>query len=307
MSEVNPPYAVTGTTAEEMRQFVQSVVRSEGTGPRTSPPFEVTASGSDMTFTLGDADAFVLGDATDVQGMYHVVNDGDAPLELAASDLSNGRIDLVVAHVYDQAYGDGETAWHLEVIEGTPSGTPSPPALPDTALELYQVTVPAGAANAAACTFANKMVAAAVGFGLAARVYRGGSDPNFTDNAFHRVEGLVADAGDDPFSFLNPDGTGLLVPAGYGGRFVNIVEHASFDTESTGDRQIDVRVNGSSVGRTNQRACAGAFSTQFDAMGRRVFISDGDTIELWIWHSAGHNIHVNAGRFNTYISLEEAA
>lgn len=64
-------------------------------------------------------------------------------LTLAAADPSFTRIDLIIARVYDT--GDSSGFCDIEVVTGTPSGTPSAPALPSTAIALATVEVTGGA------------------------------------------------------------------------------------------------------------------------------------------------------------------
>ncbi|MFG3495455.1 hypothetical protein [Streptomyces sp. NPDC047928] len=79
-------------------------------------------------------------------GAYPVVLTDYEPITFDDGDASNPRIDLVVLRVYDTQYdASGRTEAVLEIVKGTPAGTPEVPATPDAALPLARVTVPAGA------------------------------------------------------------------------------------------------------------------------------------------------------------------
>lgn len=101
--------------------------------------------GGGMNVQAQSGAAFIEGENVACQGMYFVQNDAPVTLAIAASDPTDPRIDLVIAHVYDAAYGDAETAWHLEVITGTPSPAPTAPTAPANSIVLAEVFVPAGA------------------------------------------------------------------------------------------------------------------------------------------------------------------
>ena len=96
-----------------------------------------------MTATVQPGRAVIQGMAT--QGAYAVTL--AEPVVLTFEDgEQQTRIDLVCLQVSDTAYGaTGQTQATLQIVKGQASATPQPPALPDLALPLYHVTVPAGA------------------------------------------------------------------------------------------------------------------------------------------------------------------
>ncbi|MFD7220742.1 hypothetical protein [Streptomyces sp. NPDC056730] len=78
-------------------------------------------------------------------GAYPVVVTDHTPVTFADGDASNPRLDLVVLAVRDGQFdSSGRTEAVLEVIQGVPAGTPEAPRVPDAALPLARVTVPAG-------------------------------------------------------------------------------------------------------------------------------------------------------------------
>ncbi|MFJ9569011.1 hypothetical protein [Streptomyces bacillaris] len=80
-------------------------------------------------------------------GAYPVVLTDYTDVGFDDGDASNPRIDLVVLRVHDAQFDSegGATEATLEVIKGEPKGSPEPPRLPDAALPLARVLVPAGA------------------------------------------------------------------------------------------------------------------------------------------------------------------
>lgn len=61
----------------------------------------------------------------------------------APPDVTDPRIDLVIVQVTDLVTGAAE----VQVLEGVPDPSPSPPVTPSNALALYEVTIPANAAD----------------------------------------------------------------------------------------------------------------------------------------------------------------
>ncbi|WP_175409940.1 hypothetical protein [Streptomyces sp. TRM64462] len=98
-----------------------------------------------MTATVFPGRAVVQG--MDGQGAYPLALTQPVTLTFADGDAQHDRIDLVCLRVQDDAYdGTGTTAASVEVLAGTPDPSPQAPAVPATALPLYEVRVPAEAA-----------------------------------------------------------------------------------------------------------------------------------------------------------------
>ncbi|MET9429807.1 hypothetical protein [Streptomyces sp. NPDC003036] len=82
---------------------------------------------------------------TEAQGAYPVAVTAPETLTVADGNAQNPRIDVVVLRVYDSLYGtDGQTLARVEIVEGQPNASPTPPPLPSAALRLWEITVPAG-------------------------------------------------------------------------------------------------------------------------------------------------------------------
>lgn len=153
MAERNPPSWLQAGShpAEQDRLLVAGMIKTSGVCG--DDDLKVTQLGTPaMTVNIAAGAAFVAGTESDYQGVYHVQNDDDVELDVEASDPTNGRKDLVVARVYDAEYSGSDNEFVLEVITGTPSGSPATPATPDNAIPLATLTV---AANASTVTTAN--------------------------------------------------------------------------------------------------------------------------------------------------------
>ncbi|MFD7918922.1 hypothetical protein ACFV3R_06850 [Streptomyces sp. NPDC059740] len=106
--------------------------------------FYVFSTTAGMTATVAPGRAVVQGG--EAAGAYPVVLTDYTTVTLADGDPNNPRTDLVVLRVYDAQFdSSGRTEAVLEVVQGTPAGTPQTPPTPPAALPLAAVTVPAGA------------------------------------------------------------------------------------------------------------------------------------------------------------------
>lgn len=149
MAEVNPPSWLQGGcyTAEMDRNMLGSFICSEGVCSVTDGDLQVTDGSTGMEIQIAAGCAWVRGDTTVDQGFYYVRNDASVTQTLSASDPTDDRIDLVIAHVYDSQYIGSVDEWVIEIVTGTASPSPSPPTVPDSALVLAEVYVTAGSST----------------------------------------------------------------------------------------------------------------------------------------------------------------
>jgi hypothetical protein len=78
-------------------------------------------------------------------GVYTFYNDATVTLTVTTADPTNPRIDRVVATVRDAYYTGALNNVILQVVAGTPAGSPVAPALPANSITLATVAVGAGA------------------------------------------------------------------------------------------------------------------------------------------------------------------
>lgn len=115
----------------------------------TDGSFKVTQdSGSNMKVKVGSGSPFdrcVVRSGVPGGGTYILEHqDATVTLDVEASDSTNDRIDIVVARVYDDIFdSSGEYYSDIEIITGTPAGSPSAPATPPGALKLAEILVAA--------------------------------------------------------------------------------------------------------------------------------------------------------------------
>ena len=147
MALLPPIFAQNGTySAKAVRQLVEQV----GTEGVVGNGYAVTqrGAGANMSVDVEAGAAFVQGDDEAGQGAYLCVNDAVTNLPVDAADPSNPRIDIICVTVRDpNAGGQAGDDFVIEVITGTPSGVPSAPATPDSAIKIAEVAVGAAATS----------------------------------------------------------------------------------------------------------------------------------------------------------------
>lgn len=85
-------------------------------------------------------------------GALLIQNDGDVKVPLAASPSANSRIDVVYVKQNEKRspMSDGSDVPEFGVVNGVAAATPVAPSVPNGALALAQVLLPAGVSNTAA-------------------------------------------------------------------------------------------------------------------------------------------------------------
>lgn len=131
-------------------RLIASAIIGEGVVDVAGDSFKVEQdTGSNMQIKVGSGTVgdlcVIAGDATADQGVYVGQHENATQtLAIAASDASDDRIDRVIARIYDDdADSSGNSYMDLEVLTGTPAGSPSAPAIPDGAISLATIEVDA--------------------------------------------------------------------------------------------------------------------------------------------------------------------
>ena len=112
-------------------------------GFRVGTPATILTATS-TTWTLLPCSAMLDPGASTHQGMYGWASDANITGAVTASDVTNARKDIVYIQVNDSSSGDGsglKTA-NVSYLAGTPSGTPTAPALPARSFLVGTIDVP---------------------------------------------------------------------------------------------------------------------------------------------------------------------
>jgi hypothetical protein len=101
-----------------------------------------------MKVTVGAGTCWIDASGFEVaNGFYHLVNDGTITLDIAPSDPTFPRIDLIIARVYDSFYEGSQTKGEIEVLRGDPAVSPVAKPLPAASFEIGRITVGAGVSS----------------------------------------------------------------------------------------------------------------------------------------------------------------
>ncbi|NDB57247.1 hypothetical protein EB001_02175 [bacterium] len=91
--------------------------------------------------------AAIVGTIQANMGTYTIYNDATTVLSITTANPTNPRIDLVCATVRDAYYTGAFNDVILQVVAGTPAGSPVAPSLPANSISLATVAVGAGATS----------------------------------------------------------------------------------------------------------------------------------------------------------------
>ena len=115
------------------------------TGIIKSDSLEVTANSPvGMSVIVAGGWAAVVGTIQADMGTYVAYNDGPVGLTITTANATNPRIDLVCLTINDSYYSGATDNVVLQVVAGTPAGSPVVPATPDNSIALAEVYVGAG-------------------------------------------------------------------------------------------------------------------------------------------------------------------
>lgn len=176
MAAVQPPLyiAVNGQVgADELGLPFRDLF---GEGVLLSADLKVTqrAAGANMSVDVAAGSCWVQGDdSATAQPTYRCRNDAAVNAAVSGADATNPRIDRVIAEVLDSAFSGVSLLWRLRVITGTPTAGATlanltgAGAVPNNALLLANVLVPAASGSVIDANIADVRPFAIVGGGLA--------------------------------------------------------------------------------------------------------------------------------------------
>lgn len=155
MTELQPPGFLQNAgathTAQEMRVYAGGLIDNwpfrVNSMPAHSRPFFFgvrTSLPGGMVVRCSAGIVYVSGTENTTQGVYTCYNDANKDLTVAAADPTLNRIDIVIARVRDTQYSGGTNNWTLEIVTGTPAGSPTQPTAPANSAILTVLTVNAG-------------------------------------------------------------------------------------------------------------------------------------------------------------------
>ncbi len=166
--------------ALDYRMMLRGLVFNAGT--QKAADCAVAAKGTpDMSVNVAAGAVFVAASSSGAGDYYLVSSAGTVNVGIAASDATNARHDLIVARVYDSFYGGASNKATIEVVTGSPTGSPVDPAVPANSFVLARVVVPATAGSIVSGDITDLRVVNAKPTGYA---YQTGSDFTAPSNGY---------------------------------------------------------------------------------------------------------------------------
>jgi hypothetical protein len=129
--------------AENDRLTTQALWATTGIIKNTSMAVSQNAPAG-MSIIVSSGWAAIVGTTQANMGTYVAYNDADNVISVNTADPTNPRIDVVCATVQDAYYTGSLNNVILQVVAGTPAGSPVAPTLPANSIELARIAVGAG-------------------------------------------------------------------------------------------------------------------------------------------------------------------
>lgn len=151
---VDPPLWLQNATYPALvdRDLIDAIWSSAGIVLAGDLAVTPRGTGANMSVDVAAGRAVVVG--TDAAGQGKYLCRATSTVNLAvgvAPGPGTSRIDLVVAHVYDDAViGGAQHFWQPEIVAGTAAASPVAPPQPPSSLLLATLTIPTGLASVAA-------------------------------------------------------------------------------------------------------------------------------------------------------------
>lgn len=140
-----PSWLQNGSHTAENDRLTATQITWAQTGVRLTNDLVVTQSGPPaMTVSIAAGWATILGTSTATQGVYTAYNDTAVTGTITTANPTNPRIDRVCLTINDSAYSGSTNNVVVNVVAGTPAGSPVAPATPANSISLATVLVGAG-------------------------------------------------------------------------------------------------------------------------------------------------------------------
>lgn len=142
----NPPsWLQNGSHSAENDRLTANQIVWAQTGVRRTNDLVVSQSATPaMSVSIAAGWAIIVGNYTSNMGAYSIYNDAAVTATITTADATNPRIDRICLTVGDSAYTGVTNTVTVNVVAGTPAGSPVAPATPTNSISLATVAVGAG-------------------------------------------------------------------------------------------------------------------------------------------------------------------
>lgn len=178
------------------------------TGQPQSDLLTTAQSTPNMSVNVSAGSAWIQGNINTPQGMYSVLSDAAVTVDIPAASTSDARIDLICIVVTDPAQGQsGGAGASIIDVAGTPSSSPTPPAVPPNGLAIAQISVPVSATSITSSDITNLSPYAATSVPSAPAQWTGGAP----QNGFYQVGMSIVDGAGRQWVCIGVDSNGESV------------------------------------------------------------------------------------------------
>lgn len=148
--------ALTYAAADD-RTVLRTLFAAGGVSPGTLAVAQNGTPNMSVNVTAGQA---VIGRTSSTPADYWIAESPNAStnLVIATSDPTNPRIDIVCITINDAQYSGGTNSAVLQVVTGTPAGSPVQPSTPNNSILLATVAVAASAATIVNANITDKRI-----------------------------------------------------------------------------------------------------------------------------------------------------
>lgn len=149
-------------------------IMGEGVVSATDFAVSERGAGANLSVDVSSGACWIKGDdSATLQPTYRYREAAITNLAVATADPTNPRIDIVIAEIRDSTFAGVNKDGRLRVITGTPAGSPTPPATPNNAIKLAEVSIPANDTTITNNQITDTRPRATVGGGAAANPFGG--------------------------------------------------------------------------------------------------------------------------------------
>lgn len=150
MTVQSTPFAIqTGGETAALARRLSYATWGARSGILRSGDLAVTQKSTpNMSVDVAGGQVIILGTEATYQGAYFGENQGTQNVTVTAAHATLARKDLIVARIRDAEYSGSTNTFSIEVVTGTPAGSPADPSLPSgSVFVLARVDVAAAAAT----------------------------------------------------------------------------------------------------------------------------------------------------------------
>lgn len=114
---------------------------------QTSLKVSQRGAGANMSVDVATGIVAIQGTQSATQGIYTACSDAVVNVVITTAHATLARKDIIVARIQDSAVSGVTDSFTIEVVTGTPAGSPVEPAVPANSMKLATVNVAAAAAS----------------------------------------------------------------------------------------------------------------------------------------------------------------